>query len=407
MRNDGDIIMNNTRRLTREIWMQCLLKTSLKDHLSASFELNGVSTFFGSVKVFTKSFFSALASFEPPLIAENTSHLVVANGFTEVEKICGARITSRSGAEVAIGHRYGLTRSSFSGQAGIWDVIGIIFFVPVILCLGALTFQLSRRSAIWRFPTSLTEAQNILRISEAKRLSVLLGNLDHVNSAWILRSLSTESMGIASPPFLHINCCNLRIPNIVLRERWQEEEIKLSKSICISQEIYFWENAVATLKSIASSADFSKRGKKIFVLSSGYWLRRDMNHGDASRISHLASLEHQIMKIVRLGERDVEFLAHPREFKFPERMRLFYPLNVLPTRSLDDIEFEEYIGASFVGCQSTAFNSCLRLKDQGLVNEVLMVVPKSWKEWSLNDLSIGKSIITIDNLSGRLDEIYS
>ena len=112
------------------------------------------------------------------------------------------------------------------------------------------------------------------------------------------------------------------------------------------------------------------------------------------------------MKIVRLGERDVEFLAHPREFKFPERMRLFYPLNVLPTRSLDDIEFEEYIGASFVGCQSTAFNSCLRLKDQGLVNEVLMVVPKSWKEWSLNDLSIGKSIITIDNLSGRLDEIY-
>ena len=68
-------------------------------------------------------------------------------------------------------------------------------------------------------------------------------------------------MGIASPPFLHINCENLRIPNIVLQEKWQEEEIKLSNSIEIGGEIYFWENAMTSLEGLSPSAYF-RRAKK-------------------------------------------------------------------------------------------------------------------------------------------------
>ena len=391
-----------TSRYAGGIWAQCCLYTPLKEHLSASFELNGVSTFRGSLKVLAKSFYASLTSREEPDIPELASYLVVASGVKEVEKICEAKVVSHAGKEVANGRRIGLTRSSFRGRASLLDVVGIMVFVPAILCLGVITRQLSRRSAIWRFPTSLMEAQNIVSTSNANGLPVLLGNLDHVNSAWILRALCTKSIGVASPPFLHINCSNLRIPNIVLQEKWQEEEIRLSKSIRISGEIYFWETGRTFLKSLSRREHFEKPTKKIFVLSSGYWLRRELNHGDSLRISELASIEYQVMRMVIDNGVEAEFLAHPREFKFPKEMRLFYPSNALPTRSLDQVGAEEYVGVSFIGCQSTAFNSCLRLKDQGVVHEVLMVVPKAWEKWSLYDLSIGKSIVTIDKVSNRL-----
>ena len=45
------------------------------------------------------------------------------------------------------------------------------------------------------------EAQNIVSTSNANGLPVLLGNLDHLNSSWILRALGNESMGIANPHF--------------------------------------------------------------------------------------------------------------------------------------------------------------------------------------------------------------
>ena len=398
-------MMKGSRRYARGIWAQCCLNTPLKEHLSASFELNGVSTFQGSLKILTKSLFASIARADVPVIPVTASHLVVASGGKEVQKICEAKIVSHSGMEVAIGKRIGLVRSSFTGRASLWDVAGMMIFVFATLFFGVLTRQLSCRSAIWRFPTSLMEAKNIVRISKAKGLSVLLGNLDHVNSAWILRALGMESMGLASPPFLHINCENLRIPNIVLQEKWQEEEIKLSKSIQIGGEIYFWENAMTSLEGLSPSAYFEGRKRKIFVLSSGYWLRRELNHGNGSRISELASIEYQLMNMVRDSGAGAEILAHPREFKYPEEMRAFYPSDVLPIRSLDEIGAAEYVGASFVGCQSTAFNSCLRLKDQGCVHEVLMVVPDSWEKWSLNELSIGTSIVTIDKVSSRLNKM--
>lgn len=397
--------MKNFERYAIGIWGQCCFNTSLKEHLSASFELNGVSTLQGSLRVLAKSLITSLAWRNTPVISEKASHLIVASGEKEVQKICEAKIVDRSRTEVALGKRIGLVRSSFTGRASLWDVVGMMIFILAILLLGVLTRQLSCRSAIWRFPTSLMEAQNIVRISQANGLPVLLGNLDHLNSSWILRALGKESMGIASPPFLHINCENLRIPNIVLQEKWQEEEIKLSNSIEIGGEIYFWENAMTSLEGLSPSAHFEGRKRKIFVLSSGYWLRRELNHGNGSRISELASIEYQLMNMVRDSGAGVEILAHPREFKYPDEMRAFYPSDVLPIRSLNEIGAAEYVGASFVGCQSTAFNSCLRLKDQGCVHEVLMVVPKSWEKWSLNELSIGTSIVTIDKVSSRLNKM--
>lgn len=398
--------MKRVSEFNQGIWVQSLLYTSLKDHMAASFELNGVVTFSGSFKVLFKSLSSILTSFESPIIPENVSHLVIASASTEVQRICAAKIINDSGEEVALGERFGLTRSSFSGRSSKLDVLAVIFFVPLILCVGLLTLQLSPRSAIWRFPAALMEAQNILKLSKTAGMSVLLGNLDHANTAWILRALRNDSIGMASPPFLHINCRNLRIPKIALQEKWQKEEIALSQSIRILEEMYMWENALAPLKNVSSKTNVSVKRGKLFVLSSGYWLRKKLNHGDSARISEFAAIEFQVMQMVRDRGIDAEVLAHPREFKFPKEMKLHYPIEVMPNRSLDDVGIEEYAGAYFLGCQSTAFNSCLRLKDLGVVYEVLMVVPKSWMEWSLNELSIGESIITLEKLSHCLDKMH-
>ena len=270
------------------------------------------------------------------------------------------------------------------------SVFAIIGFVIVSWKVWLRQSRITPQSGYWLWFVWYHQILNVLELAKDNDVLFLWENLDEPPTNILGSALASRLFGIHGPARIEAHCAIQNVENVLLRYRWQWQEIRLLDSYHVKRAAIL-PLPISENKEIASIR--TNLENKLLFVSSGYWLRAKLGMLFEHEIRP-AKLEKRLLNwLVEKHSENALVVPHPRELAYAAQTKTFYEnlgLSYL-NQSLDSIHQILHVSnfMAILGGTSTAF-SAIPDEFPHLSEHVEVVVSDSWRELAVFKTDMAK-----------------